>query len=241
MSTFSVPTVQQRIAQGMVAWERDDYDAALAVFQEVLQDHADFADVHNRMGLCLAMLGRHAEALGAFQEAVRLAPTYAEAHLNRGIVLTELGRHEEAQAAFDESSRLDTRDGTAFPSHVGNQIAVTHAKLGDLYLVANRPALAAEQYRSALEVRPRFLDIRTKLAESLMEMGEVEGALKELADVLEANPEFTGARLRMGVVLHRLGRTDEAVREWTRCSAEDPQDLRPRAYLVSVGARAPGA
>lgn len=241
MSTFSVPTVQQRIARGMAAWERDDYEAALAVFQEVLQDHPDFADVHNRMGLCLAMSGRHAEALAAFQEAVRLAPTYAEAHLNRGIVLTELGRHEEAQAAFDESSRLDSRDGTAFPSHVGNQIAVTHAKLGDLYLVANRPALAAEQYRAALEVRPRFLDIRTKLAEALMEMGEVEGALQELGDVLEANPEFTGARLRMGVVLHRLGRTDDAVREWTRCAAEDPTDLRPRAYLASAGARVSGA
>lgn len=240
MTTFSVPNVQQRIAQGMIAWEADDYDGALDLFQEVLQDHPDFADVHNRMGLCLAMLGRHVEALAAFREAIRLAPTYAEAHLNRGIVLTELGRHEEAQAAFNESSRLDTRDGTAFPSHVGNQIAVTHAKLGDLYLVADRPALAAEQYRAALEVRPRFLDVRTKLAEALMEMGEVEGALSELDSVLEANPEFTGARLRLGVVLHRLGRTDEAVAAWTRCAAEDPKDLRPAAYLVSVGARAPG-
>lgn len=237
MSTFSVPTVQQRISQGMASWERDDFDTALAIFQEVLQDHPDFADVHNRMGLCLAMVGRHAEALAAFQEAVRLSPTYAEAHLNRGIVLTELGRHEEAQAAFDESSRLDSRDGGAFPSHVGNQIAVTHAQLGDLYLVANRPTLAAAQYRAALDVRPRFLDIRTKLAESLMEMGEMEGALRELSAVLEANPEFTGARLRMGVVLHRLGRTDDAVQEWSRCAREDPDDLRPRAYLVSVGAQ----
>lgn len=235
MSTFSVPNVQQRIALGMAAWESDDYDTALDLFQEVLQDHPDFADVHNRMGLCLAMLGRHVEALASFQQAVQLAPTYAEAHLNHGIVLTELGRHEEAQKAFDESTRLDTRDGTAFPSHVGNQIAVTHAKLGDLYLVADRPSLAAQQYRAALEVRPRFLDIRTKLAEALMEMGDTEDALAELRGVLEANPEFTAARLRLGVVLHRLGQTDEAVAAWTRCAEEDPQDLRPRAYIVSVG------
>lgn len=241
MNTFSVPNVQQRIAQGMAAWEGDDYDAALELFQEVLLDHPDFADVHNRLGLCLAMLGRHVEALASFQEAIRLAPTYAEAHLNHGIVLTELGRHDEAQDAFDESTRLDTRDGTAFPSHVGNQIAVTHANLGDLYLVADRPTLAAEQYRSALEVRPRFLDIRTKLAEALTEMGEVEEALGELEGVLEANPEFTSARLRLGVVLHRLGRTDEAVEAWTRCAVEDPQDLRPRAYLASVQGQAPAA
>lgn len=239
MTTFSVPNVQQRIAQGMAAWDGDDYDAALELFQEVLQDHPDFADVHNRMGLCLAMLGRHVEALSAFQEAIRLAPTYAEAHLNHGIVLTELGRHDEAQKAFDESTRLDTRDGTAFPSHVGNQIAVTHAKLGDLYLVADRPSLAAEQYQAALEVRPRFLDIRTKLAEALLEMGRKDEALAELEGVLDANPEFTSARLRLGVVLHRVGRTDEAVEAWKRCAKEDPHDLRPRAYLVSVGGHAP--
>ena len=81
MATFPVPTVRQKIARGMVAWDRDEYAAALSIFQDVLQDHPDFADVHNRLGLCLAMLGRHPEALAAFQQAIRLAPTYAEAHL----------------------------------------------------------------------------------------------------------------------------------------------------------------
>lgn len=235
MRSVPVPNVQQRISQGMAAWERDDFDAALAIFQEILEHRPDFADVHNRMGLCLAMVGRHGEALAAFEAAVRISPTYAEAHLNRGIVLTELGRHDEAQAAFDESSRLDARDGGDFPSHIGNQIAVTHAQLGDLYLVADRPRLAAAQYRAALDVRPRFLDIRTKLAEALMEMGEAAEALAELTLVLESNPGFTGARLRMGVVLHRLGRTEEAVREWARCAEDDPDDMRPRAYMASVG------
>lgn len=230
-------TVRSRIAQGLAAWERDDYAAALAVFEAILEDHPGFPDVHNKVGLCLAMSGRLPEALAAFQRAVELAPSYAEAHLNRGIVLNELGRHAEAQDAFDESSRLDTRDGGAFPSEVGNQIAVAHAKLGDLYLVANRPVLAAREYAAALEVRPRFLDIRTKLAEALMETGEHEAALAELERVLQANEAFTGARLRLGVVLQRLGRTEEAVFQWRRCLLEDPGDMRPRAYLASAGVR----
>lgn len=229
------PMIQQRISRGMTAWERDDYAGALQAFEDVLEEHPTFPDVHNRVGLCLAMLGRLPDALEAFDRAVELAPTYAEAHLNRGIVLNELGRHDEAQAAFDESTRLDTRDGHAFPSHVGNQIAIAHARLGDLYLVADRPALAAREYAAALEVRPRFLDIRTKLAGALMEEGELERARGELESVLDSNEEFTGARLRLGVVLHRLGRTDEATVQWRRCLAEDPGDMRPRAYLASVG------
>lgn len=233
------PTHHQRIALGLAAWDRDDYPTALAAFDEVLEEHPGFPDVHNKRGLCLAMLGRLTDALSSFERAVELAPTYAEAHLNRGIILNELGRHDEAQAAFDESSRLDLRDGNAYPSQVGNQIAITHAKLGDLYLVADRPAQAAREYAAALEVRPGFVDIRTKLAEALMETGDAEAALRELEAVLAVNEDFTGARLRLGVVLQRLGRTDEAIFQWRRCLLEDPGDMRPRAYLASAGIRNP--
>ena len=56
------------------------------------------------------------------------------------------------------------------------RIAVTHAQLGDLYLVANHPERAIEHYRAALEVRPRFMDIRSKYAEALIELGELHEA-----------------------------------------------------------------
>jgi tetratricopeptide (TPR) repeat protein len=228
------------VARGLSAWEREDYESALTTFQEVLVDHPYFADVHNKAGLCLAMLGRPDEALLHFDKALELNSSYAEAHLNRGIVLNELGRHEEAHAAFSRAGELDTRDSRDFPSEVGNRIAVTHAQLGDLYLVANHPREAAEHYRSALEIRPRFIDIRSKFAEALIELGDLEQARQELEDILEARPAFVGARVRMGVVLHRLGDDEGAIREWTRSSRDAPEDMRPRAYLASVGVTFPG-
>jgi Flp pilus assembly protein TadD len=225
---------QKRIAQGINAWDREAYEEALAIFEGVLEDHPAFPDVHNRRGLCLALLGRLDEALAAFDRAVELAPTYAEAHLNRGIVLKDLGDADGAQSAFDQARALESRDGSAFPSHVGNQIAVTHAKLGDLYLMADKPLLAAEQYRSALHVRPRFQDIRTQLAEALMETGDLRAAREELDFVLENDPDFTSARLRLGVVLHRLGDEESARGHWLTCIDQDPEDFRARAYLASL-------
>jgi tetratricopeptide (TPR) repeat protein len=223
------------VNRGVSAWERDDFDAALVIFEDVLRQHPYFADVHNKAGLCLAMMGRPAEALAHFDEALEQNSSYAEAHLNRGIVLNELGRHEEAQAAFSTAGELDTRDSRAFPSDVGNRIAVTHAQLGDLYLVANHPHEAARHYEAALAVRPRFMDIRTKFAESLIELGDLPKAREELETILDARPSFVGARVRLGVVLHRLGDNGSAVREWERCAEEDPSDMRARAYLASVG------
>lgn len=227
------------VARGVSAWERDDFESALLTFREVLDDHPSFADVHNKAGLCLAMLGRMEEGLHHFDEALKLNADYAEALLNRGIVLNELGRHDEAQAAFDRSSELDSQDSTDFPSDVGNRIAVTHAQLGDLYLVANHAHEAAKHYKAALEIRPRFMDIRSKFAESLIQQGALHKAKEELEMILEARPHFVGARMRMGVVLHRLGDNQAAVREWKRCAAEDPEDMRARAYLASVGVTLP--
>ena len=232
---------RETVARGVSAWERDDYESALATFQEVLEAHPYFADVHNKAGLCLAMLNRLEDALEHFDAALKLNAAYAEAHLNRGIVLNELGRHEEAQAAFNRAGELDERDSRAFPSDVGNRIAVTHAQLGDLYLVANHPKEAARHYEAALTVRPRFMDIRSKFAESLIELGELERARDQLETALEARPMFVGARVRLGLVYHRLGNNQAAIREWKRCAEDDPQDMRPRAYLASLGVTFPQA
>ena len=236
------------VARGISAWERDDFESALETFRSVLQDHPHFADVHNKAGLCLAMLGRPEEALEHFEAAVALNASYAEAHLNRGIVLKDLGRREEAEEAFSNAGELDAKDSPVFPSEsgsriavrvfpseLGNRIAVTHAQLGDLYLVANHPKRAIVHYQAALEIRPRFMDIRSKHAETLIELGELEQARDELTLILESRPSFVGARVRLGVVLHRLGEDAEAVREWRRCLEDDPTDMRARAYLASVG------
>lgn len=229
-------SLKHLVQTAISAWEREDYETALATFKQVLNENPRLADVHNKAGLCMAMLGDSEGALAEFDAALALNSGYAEAHLNRGIVLNDLGNHDAAQEAFDNAGKLDTRDGTAFPSDVGNQLAVTHAKLGDLYLVANRPAEAAQQYDAAVRIRPRFLDIRSKLAEALLEVGDADGARAELEHVLGKNPRFTGARIRLGVVFQRMGDTDRAIEEWKQAAKDDPSDMRPRAYLISVGA-----
>jgi len=222
------------VARGISAWERDDFESALETFQGVLAEHPVFADVHNKAGLCLAMLNRPQEALAHFDEAVERNSSYAEAHLNRGIILNDLGRHEEAAEAFTRAGQLDSRDSPVYPSEVGNRIAVTLAQLGDLYLVANHPEEAITHYEAALEIRPRFMDIRTKFAETLIELGDLDRARDELTLILESRPSFVGARVRLGVVLHRLGQNDVAISEWERCLVDDPTDMRARAYLASI-------
>ena len=235
MSDQNSLSAKQLIERGICAWERADYEAALDLFQAVLEEHPGFADVHNKAGLCLAMLGDPEAALEEFEKALDISDTYAEAHLNRAIVLQGLGHFEEAGRHLRRADELDHVESEEFPSDVGHKIAIAHAKLGDLYLVADHPEEAAEEYQKALGVRTRFLDIRSKYAEALMGMSRWADAQEQLETILDKNPSFTSARLRLGLTLHRQGDEAGARKEWERCVREDPRDMRAKAYLAALG------
>ncbi len=227
--------VKQLISRAEAACERDEYASALLDLREVLAEHPDFPDIRNQAGFCRAMLGDADGALEEFGRAVELNTEYAEAHLNRALVLNDLARFDEARQAFELAGELDRWPGDPLPAEVGNRIAMGHAELGDLYMEAEQSAAAADEYGRALEVRPGFVDVRSRLAKALLAMGEVERAVEELNAVLQAQPSYLDARLRMGGALRRLGRVDEAVSEWRRCLEIEPQNARALAFLVGAG------
>jgi tetratricopeptide (TPR) repeat protein len=222
------------MAQGVAAWESDDFQSAYEQFRCILDEHPEFADVRNKAGLCLAMMGEMDRALAEFDGALELNTSYAEAHLNRAIVLNDLGRFEEASEAFRCANKLDTQDSMVFPSDLGNQLADSHARSGDLYLVANRPEQAAQEYAAAVSVRPRFADLRFRLAEAYLDLNRLDDARGHLEAILEVNPGFLDARVRLGALLHRIGDLGGARREWEQCAEADPDDRRVQAYLAAL-------
>lgn len=223
-------TTEQLIARGKEAYARNAYLAALEDLQEVVRREPRFADVHNLMGLCLSLTGRPEAAVEAFDRAVGVNPGYVEAHLNRAITLNELGRLDEARDAFQRAADEDRSDGR-FTSTVAARLANQHAQLGDLYAQAGSLPDAEEQYRRAAALRPRFLDIRNKLARTLIELGRLQDAVDELHAMLTVNPAFTAARVNLGLALYRAGRAGEARAEWERCLAQQPGNAQVSGYL----------
>ena len=227
-------TIRQMVQKGTSELDREDFQAARETFEELLESHPNFPDIRNKLGLCVAMLGDTEEALAEFEKAVELAGDYAEAQFNRGLMLNDLGRHEEAEEAFDAASRLDIRDSASYPSEVGHRLAVTHAELGDLYIAADHPEIAAEQFRAALAIRARFTDIRVKLASALLQMDKNEEAKAELEEAVKTSPRFAEAHLYLGVVLNRLGDTEGAVKAWEACLERNPKEERARSFLATT-------
>jgi tetratricopeptide (TPR) repeat protein len=227
-------TTEQLIARGRQAFERRDYLAALNDFRDVLQGHPNFADIRHLSGLALSFLGQPEAALEEFDRAIELNEAYVEAHLNRAITLNELGRYDDAAVAFERAWAHETKTDAPFPAAVTARLANAHMMVGDLYLEAGGAREAVEQYKIALDLRPKFLDIRNKLAVAQIQLGELGEAEIELRRALEGNSRFLAARLNLGLVLYRMGRIDEARSEWELCRQIQPGSAQVRAYLAMM-------
>lgn len=226
--------LHQLIQQGRQAFEQRNYADALAAFRQVLDHNPNFADIRHQAGLCLSFLGQNESAVLEFDAALRLNDRYVEAHLNRAIVLTELGRYEEAHHSFERAGRFETETEGPFPALISARLANSHMGLGDLYLEAGAPTQAAEQYRTALTMRPRFHDIRNKLAQALLQLGDLDAAAAELETVLGGNQRFLAARLNLGLVHFRRGDFNAAAHEWVIAREQQPNNPQVRAYLTML-------
>ena len=226
----------EMIDRGRRAFERRDYAAALVDFRQVLEAHPEYADVRHLCGLCLSFLGQAEPALIEFDRALSLNDQYVEAHLNRALVLNELGRFDEAAASFERAGYYEYAVAGRFPAAITARLAHAHAEVGDLYAEAGAPLEAAVQYRRALELRPRFHDIRNKLAQSLLQVGDLAGAIEQLNTALAGNPRFIPARLNLGLALYRQGDRAGARRQWEDCRVQDPENPQVAAYLALLDA-----
>jgi tetratricopeptide (TPR) repeat protein len=226
------PREREAVERARRAFERRDYASALVDFRQALEHFPNYADIRHLCGLCLSLLGQPEAALLEFDRALKLNDQYVEAHLNRALVLNELGRFEEAAAAFERAGYYEYAVAGRFPAAITARLAHAHAEVGDLYNEAGAPLEAAVQYRRALELRPRFHDIRNKLAQALLNVGDLAGAIDQLNTALSGNPKFVPARLNLGLALFRQGNMPGARKHWEECRRQDPDNAQVAAYLA---------
>jgi tetratricopeptide (TPR) repeat protein len=230
----------QLIARGKECLAQNDYVGAIAALREASDREPGYADVRHLLGLSLGLAGQPEAALEEFDRALALNPSYVEAHLNRAITLNDLGRYDEAREAFRLAWDSDHSAGRSFSRSVSARLSNMHMELGDLYADLGSYEEAVDQYRHATALRSDFLDIRTKLARSLMERGDLGAAMDELHSVLGENPEYVEARVSLGLAYYRASDYDAASAEWQICLQQDPDHPKARAFLNMPRTQAAG-
>ena len=103
------------------------------------------------------------------------------------------------EVSLSRAAELGATDESGYPAVVANTLANAHFSLGRAYREAGALERAIEQYRLALELRPRFNDIRLELSKALIDQGRPGESAIVLDDVLNDRPSWLAAMLLRGL------------------------------------------
>ena len=97
-------------------------------------------------------------------------------------------------------------------------------QLGKIYLSTHQFTQAAEYFSKSLELKPKDVATRTTLASCLYYSGDVDGALKQLAQATSDNPKDANSLFNLGMIRWQ-GKKDGkgALSAWTQLLKANPE------------------
>jgi len=197
----SDPSLQFAYALALVRSDRAG--EAQPIFDRLLAQHADSAELQVVLGQAHAHQGDYPAAIESLRRALQLKPTVAEANTTLGIIYLKQGRLPEAREALRTELAAHPQDFRA------RQTLATVLDLEgnlDEALVVLRPLVRA---------RPDFADGRYLFGKVLLAKGAAAEAVEELLAAVRLAPEDANAHYQLGQAYQKLGRSDLAEQQFT--------------------------
>ncbi len=176
---------------------------AEAVLREAIKYNPDSFRIMTALGILLIDNGRFDEALDLLKRSLADIDFDPETWNYLGVAYWNKGLFDEALEAFDRALALDQNYPIVF-NNLGSLYLSRYLKgrdPGDL-------AKAAEDFRKAVELDPKYASAYNGLGVSLRQSGDLDGAVASWKKAVELKPDFGFALYNLGLVL--LGRGEKA-------------------------------
>jgi tetratricopeptide (TPR) repeat protein len=189
-------------AYGVSLVRLGDNGAATALFTRLAERHSTAPQARLYAAQGFMMLGDYEGALREYRAVARLDAGARQAHYNAGLSLIRLNRLEEAEAEFRRELLLNPSDEVS-----GYHLA---------YVLLERKQQTAEAVallKKAIAARPDYADARYRLGKTLVEQGDVAGAIEHLEAAARAEPRKDYIRYQLSIAYRRASRAADADRE----------------------------
>ncbi len=223
-------TLRDALAMGRELYQQKEYVRAEPYLARIAEAKLPYADVYNMLGVIYHDVGQFSKAQASFEEALRINPGYTEASLNLAVTYNDIGRYAEARDLYLGALTSSTRPGGKLDSFVMGKLANMYADIAEVFAAAGAFDEAIAEYRRALGLRPTFIDLRLRLAQSLRDAGRAEEALRELRAILTQNADYLPARLSLGLTLFSLGDHAASLAELESILVAHPDHPRAKVY-----------
>lgn len=99
--------IDRLMARGMLAMTRQDFDAALSIFDDMVALAPDFAEGWNKRATVHYLLGNHAASLADVERTLALEPRHFGALSGLGLIHLARGDDRAALAAFERGLKVN--------------------------------------------------------------------------------------------------------------------------------------
>ena len=227
------PEQQDLYEEGRLYFQQGKLNKAESCFLEIVKDSPQrFPDVYNKLGVIAYQKDLLDKAALYFEKALSINPAYTEAALNLSIVYNDLGRYDEARSLFERLFKSTYPSSRTKDLFIEGRLANEHARLGDQYYDLGRYKEAIGEYKKALRLCPRFVDILLRLAITLRDYGDLENAVRTLLKAIRINPSYPPVYVHLGIIYYMKGFVDMAIQEWRKAIEIDPENKNARIYLT---------
>lgn len=189
----------QLLAQAIALQQQDRLNEAEQLYGQILTADPRYAPALHFKGLLLHQRNQHADANRLMQQALEIMPDNTVFLDNFTRALMNQGRYQQALPHFQHL--LDLNPGNAFAWY----------ELGTAINHLDGIEDAANCWRRALAVEPRFKAASVALGGALRDMTFREGAEAVYRDALRQTPQDPELVCALAELLVEMGRADEAV------------------------------
>jgi predicted O-linked N-acetylglucosamine transferase (SPINDLY family) len=197
--------------------QRGRFDAAGALYREILSLEPNHADALHLLGVIEAQQERYDVAADLIARAAAAAPGNPFIHYNLGNVLRALGRLDDAVASYDLAVAIDPDN----PSSLTNRGGVLHE--------LKRPQHALADYERAIALDPNHAPALLNRGNTLLGLKLNDEAVKSYERCLALQPNQVHALFGRGRALASLLRFEEALASYTRTVALAPNHAEAHA------------
>jgi protein O-GlcNAc transferase len=221
----AVPTfADAHNALGIIATSRGDVDAAIAHYQQAIDNHPNFAGAMNNLATALRKKGEFERAITLYRQAIALSPDFAQALYNLSVTLTHTGREAEGIEPARKAIALQPNFPEAF-----NTLCIALRRVG-------RSTEAAECGRKAVALRPNYADGLNNLGLALYDLTETDDAISAFTRALELQPVFPQASHNLAMAYTVQTRYDLAIHHYQEALRHQPDNPETLANIGLLSA-----
>jgi tetratricopeptide (TPR) repeat protein len=190
------------VALGRAQAEVGNYDAAKALFSEVVAREPNNLAAKNNLAVLAFRQDDDETALKHLQEILREDSENVPALLTLGQVYHKKGNLSLAKYVFKRAIKVDDKNPDL------------HNNLGLVYLDEENVPDAVDEFSKAIKHNPNYLESRLNLGAILLEYLDYERASNEFTEAVRIAPSHCVARLGNAAALYALGKHEASAKDY---------------------------